>query len=162
LDARIQMDLDRRMRDVLCRLVPRAEPRFAHAHARRPEVELGMQRIGPLGNVGQQQFDRHLLARDGPRAVRSHLHAVFRIAATGSGEHPFTFDFDHARAAISIRTHPLHVAESWDVDPLRVRGLEDRLIGTYDNGFSVEREGHHHSTSDGKYFNTDRTGLGAA
>src|SRR5207247_924809 len=44
LDAGIQMDSDRRMRQVLRRLMPRPETRLADAELLRPQVELGIER----------------------------------------------------------------------------------------------------------------------
>src|SRR5262245_3516653 len=90
------------------------------------------------------------------------LHPLLRIATARRRQNAFVFDLDHARAAVSVGAHPLHVAEARNVDALGLCNLKNGLIRIRDNGLPVEREGHHHSTSEGKYFSTDNTGFGAA
>ena len=53
------------------RLWRAVEARLADAELLRPEIELGIERVGGLGHVRQQQLDRHLLAGDARARCRS-------------------------------------------------------------------------------------------
>ena len=149
------------------------EARLADRQLLRPEIELGVERIGRLRHVRQQQLDRHLLAGEGPGAVGGDLHALLGIAAARRRQHALALDLHHAGAAVAVRPHALHVAEARDLDAVLLGGLEDRLVRAADHRAAVQRERDgirrnarvllmHHSTSRGKYFSTDSTGFGAA
>ncbi len=51
LDASVEMNLHRRMRNVLGRLMPGTEARLADRELPRPQIELGIERVGRLRNV---------------------------------------------------------------------------------------------------------------
>src|SRR5262249_28658922 len=90
-------------------------------------------------------------------------------------QHALPFDLHHARPAVPVRPHAGHITKTRDLDPILVSDFEDRLIGIAAHGRAVQNERDrrsfheavarlllHYSTSSGKYFNTVRTGLGAA
>ena len=86
LDAGVEVDRHRRMRNVRRRLRARREPRTANAQRLLPVIELGVGAIELLRNVGREQFDDHLLRMHGARAVARDLHAG--VSARGSTTAP--------------------------------------------------------------------------
>jgi len=140
LDAGVEVHRNGRMRDILRRLMPRREAGLADRELPRPLVELGIERVGRLGNVRQQQLEHHLLAGHRARAVGGHLHAVFGIAAAGRREHPLALDLDHACAAVAIRPHALLVAKVRDLDAVARRRVDEALVGAAHHGPAVQHE----------------------
>ncbi len=67
LDAGIELDRDRRMRQVGRGLHTPREARQADAERTRPVIDLVLARVAPLGQVGEQQFEHHLLRRQRAR-----------------------------------------------------------------------------------------------
>src|ERR1043165_5361900 len=156
------MDVHCRMRHILGRLRTAAKAGLADAHLLRPVIELRIKRVGGLRHVREQQLNRHLLADNGARAVGRDLHAVRGMTAAGRREHALAFDFHHAGAAVAVRPHTVHVAEARDVNAALPCDCQERFAFRCADRLPVEGEGHHHSTSPGKYLSTESTGLGAA
>src|SRR5439155_571296 len=75
LDAGIQVHGHRGVREILDRLRTRTEPGLADAQLLRPAIQFRVPRVGRLGNISQQQLERHLLAGEGAGAVGRDLHA---------------------------------------------------------------------------------------
>ena len=126
------------MREVFGRLMPRGEARLADGQLLRPQIELGVERVGRLGNVRQQQLEQHLLAGQRARAVGGDLHPFLGIAAAGRRQHALALDLDHAGAAVAVRPHAFLVAEARDLDAVLLGGFEDGLVGTADDGLAVQ------------------------
>ncbi len=145
------------MREILGRLLTRVEAWLADLHLLRPEIQLGVQRIRGLRDVGEQQFDRHLLARDCPRAVGGDLHALSRVTTAGCRQNALALDLHHARAAVAVGAHALHVAEPRHFDAEVIGGLEDRLRLWRGDGPSVQRERDHRSGGAGPALWTGRS-----
>src|SRR6266850_5805785 len=174
LDAGVEVDRDRRMRDVGLGLFSRGKARLAYAEALGPAQHLVRERVLLFRHVGEQQLEHHLLRRERTRRVGRHLHPGAREAAARRRERALALDLDHAGAAIAVGALVTAVAKVRDVDAVLLRGADDRLVGPPDHGLAVQLEldrhhrelavfhSFHHATSFGKYFMTLSAGLGAA
>ncbi len=153
--------------------------RLADLQRLRPAIELGVERVGLLGDVGEQELQHHLLAGHRARVVGRDFHPVLGGAAAGGREHALALDLDHAGAAVAVGAQALLVAEVRNVDAVVLGGLDEGFVRAADDGPAVQLEldGHrrrlrcadpvhrsprHQATSCGKYFITESTGLGAA
>src|SRR6266849_6972294 len=161
--------------------MPGFEARLAHREPPGPSIELGIERVGRLRNVREQQLDHHLLAGHRPRAVGGHLHSVCGVAAARRREHPLALDLHHAGAAVAIRPHAFFVAKMRNRDAVASCCFDEALVGAAGNGPAVQREldrlrrrgglligcfyGHRspfYLISCGKYLMTESAGFGAA
>src|SRR2546427_4279685 len=116
LDARVEVDRHRRMRQGGGRLRTGGEARLANAEGALPVRKL---RVGPVGlgrHVAREHFDNHFLRVQRARAVARHLHSRAGTTATGRSEHALSLDLDHARAAVAVPPHPGPVAEPGNRD----------------------------------------------
>ncbi len=86
LDARVEVDCNRRMREIRRHRGARGEARLAHLELDRPLIDLVVPRVLLLRHVGLQKFDHQLLRLAHPLAVGRHLHA--RRPAHGSMMRP--------------------------------------------------------------------------
>ena len=176
LDAGVEVDRHRRMREIGGRLRPRREARLADAQRVLPVVELGILAVGLLRDVGGEHLDDHLLRVHGARAVARDFHAGGRRTAARRGQHALALDLDHARPAVAVGAIAGLVAEPRDFDAGAIGRLEDRLAGARFDVGPVQAEGNgllrsdrfdggvhrFDSSSCGKYLNTQARGLGAA
>src|SRR5262249_35465737 len=152
---------DRGMRDIGLRLLSRLEPGQAQVHFPRPEVELVLLRVLPLGHVRKQELQDHLLRKLGARIIGGDLHPLFGIAAARRRERALALDLDHAGAAVTVGPHAGLVAKVRDLDAVLLRRLDDRLVGTADDGLAVELElnGHHRELLGRNAFHRQRASL---
>src|SRR5258706_5508935 len=161
------------MREIFGRLMAGGEARFANGQFLSPNIQLGVERVGSLGNIRQQQLDRHLLAGQSPSTVAGALHPFLGITATGWRQPPLAFDLHHARAAIAVGPHALHVTQARNLDSARLRCLKNGFAGIADHSLAIQFERNrrrrqesallvHYVTSSGKNLKTVSTGLGAA
>ena len=81
LDAGVEVHRDGRVRDVLDGLMPGAKRGLPTESRLRPAIELGVERVGRLRHVREQQLEHHLLAGHRAWAVGRDLHAFGGIAA---------------------------------------------------------------------------------
>src|SRR6266699_2346628 len=144
LDTGVQVHRDRRVRQVGLRLLPRLEARLADFQGFRPMIELGVERVGFLRNVREQELEHHLLAGDRARVVGRHLHPVLGVAAAGRREHALALDLDHAGAAVAVGPHAFLVAEVRDLDAVMPGRLDEGLVGPADDGLAVQLELNRH------------------
>src|SRR6185295_5393667 len=61
LDASVEVHRNGRVRDVLDGLPPGCETGLTNRKPSSPEIELGIERVGGLGHVREQQLEHHLL-----------------------------------------------------------------------------------------------------
>src|SRR5512132_3450475 len=111
LDAGIEVDGHRRVRQVGRRLYAPRKTRLADAELALPEVEFGRRLVAALGHVRGEQLDDHLLRMHGARARARHVHAGGRLATARRRQHALALDLDHARAAVAVGTVAGLVAE---------------------------------------------------
>jgi hypothetical protein len=140
LDARVEVDRHRRMREVGRGLLASGETRGTDAKLALPGIEFRVELVDALRHVGGQQLDNHLLRAHGPLAVRGHLHAGGGRAAAGRREHALALDLDHAGAAVAVGPEARLVAEARDLDAQAVRDLEDGLAGRRGHVRAVQAE----------------------
>jgi hypothetical protein len=140
LDAGVEVDRDRGMGNVRFGLFSCWKSRTSNPELLGPEGHLVLPRVALLRHVGKQELQHHLLRSERARRVGSHLHARGGIAAARRREHALALDFDHAGAAVAVGALVAAVAKMRDVDPMLLRGGDDRLVGTPDHGFAVELE----------------------
>jgi hypothetical protein len=140
LDARVEVDRHRRVRQVGDRLLAHREARRPDAELALPGRELGVGLVDALRHVGREQLDDHLLRGDRARAVGRNLHAGRGRAAARRREHALALDLDHARAAVAVGPQPRLVAEPRDLDAQAIRDLEDRLAGHGGDVVAVQLE----------------------
>jgi len=174
LDAGVEVDGDRRVRQIGFDLLPGLEPRLADLHLLRPGIELVVLGVRGLGHVREQQLEHQLLRQHRARVVGGDLHAFLGKAAAGRRQRALALDLDHAGAAVAVRAQPRLVAEVRDLDAVLLRALDDAFIRAADHRPAIELEldrhhrqllgayPFHHPTSCGKYFITVSAGLGAA
>src|SRR5580700_3673530 len=120
--------------------MPRGEPRLTDRQFMGPEIELGVERVRRLGNIGKKQLDGHLLAEKSPIAVGGDLHPFFGKTAAGWRKHTLAFDLDHTGAAVAVRPHAFHITKAWNLDAVLLRRLQDGLIRIANYGSSVHQE----------------------
>ena len=134
-----------------------------------PVVELGVERVGRLRHVGQQQLEHHLLAATARAlSVVTSMPSV-GIAAAGRRQHALALDLDHAGAAVAVGPHAVLVAEVRDLDAVRASAVSMIVSSARPSTVAaVQRELDRHvelrcmrcvhrrscSTSCGKYFIT--------
>src|SRR5207253_2135219 len=127
LDAGVEIDCHRRMREVGRRLRAGLEARHADLQPSLPVIELRIELVNPLRHVRGQHFDHQLLRVHRARAVARDFHSSRRCAAARRRKHALTLDLDHARAAIAVGAHAFLVAKMRDIDTVTLGRLDNRL-----------------------------------
>jgi hypothetical protein len=120
--------------------MPRRETGLADREPPGPEIELGVERVGRLRHVREQQLEHHLLTGDRAWAVGRHLHAFGRISAARWGQHALALDLDHAAAAVAVRPHPFLVTKVWDLDAVACGRVDEALVRTAADRGAVQGE----------------------
>ena len=141
LDAGVEVDRHRRVRQVLRHRRARRKARLADAEVLCPGVELAVPGVRGGADVGQQKFEDELLRLQDALALRRDLHPGGGRAAARRREDALAVDLDHARAAVSGEVESFLVAKARDRDAFAVGDLEQRLAGARGDFAAVELEG---------------------
>ena len=142
LDARVEIDRHRGMREVRRRLRARGEARLADGEPSPPVGKLGVRLVDAFGHVGHEHLDDDLLRVHGARGRARHFHSRRRRAAARRRQHALALDLHHARPAVAVRTHPRRVAQVGYLDAVALRGLDDRLARARGDVRAVQPEAH--------------------
>ena len=130
LDAGVEIDRHRRVRQVGGDRSARRKARLADLQLRRPRGELAVQGVLALADVGEQQLENQLLRLQDPVALGRDLHPGARRAAAGGREDALAGDLDHARPAVAGEVEPFLVAKARDRHAFPIGDLEQRFAGT--------------------------------
>ncbi len=140
LDAGIEVDCHRRMRDVGGWLRACREARLADAERPPPVFELGIGLVDAFRHVRDEHLDDDFLRETRARAPALHFHAGRRRATARRRQHALALDLDDAGAAVAVRAHPGLVAKARNLDAVPRRGLDDRLARCRRNLAAVQRK----------------------
>ena len=133
LDAGVQIDRNRRVREIRLGLNPGLEARCTHSPLGGPLVELvvaGVQVLafGHFGHISEQQFEHQLLRLQRARAVGRDDHARRWRAAAGRCQYALAVDFDHAGAAVADAVQARLVAKAGNFHAFAVGDLDQGFV----------------------------------
>ena len=106
------------------------EARLAHAELCRPLIDFVVAGVVGLRHVGQQQFQHHLLRRDGALAVGGDVHAGGRGAAAADGastRSPLISTMQERQLPTASR--PVLVAQARNLHAFALGDLHDGFVG---------------------------------
>src|SRR5207249_192748 len=127
LDAGVEIDGHRRVRDISGGLRARGEARRDDAEKALPLCELRVELVDALGDVGHEHLDHDLLRVHGTLRYARHLHPRGGCAAAGRGEYALALDLDHAGAAVAFGSDVRHVTQVRNVDAMALRRFDYSL-----------------------------------
>ena len=149
LDARIQVNAHRDVAVIQQRnatLFQLRKPAFGHAIRRChiPEMGGAVVALVPLWLIRQQHFDNHLARRLRARRIGRHNHPFGGFTDAGRDQCAFTFNFNHARTAVAIRTisRCRFVTQMRDHKTASICDLPDRHACICFDVLPVERKAH--------------------